>query len=476
MISPSTDIRLLKVPLTLDNKNQLTFNSKEEQYNYFNSLQCVQEDNCTYQRKDNIIRFPTNIDNIINYNYVIYQNENYNNKWFYAFITNMSYVNDNLTAISIATDVFQTWQFDIIYKESFVEREMCNVEEDTADNNLLVEGLETGEFKAQTTYEFNELEPVYVIAYIGNKIGDNSINQNGYKYNGIYSSITFLLTNILSTVLNVINFDGNGDKIFTVFTIPKIAVQDTFNDTNTFKVLENFTQNPIFKTLNSRPQNLDGYVPKNKKLLSYPYCYMGFNPPNGNTKIYRYEDFANGTPVFKIISEINPNPTVCFIPQNYMGISGDNVPESSSMNGYPQISYKNDYYNTWLAQNSEIINLNMQQEKHSYEVSQVMSGVNLTKNTINNALSLNIGGLLTDSINSGAEMANNDFNHEYYIKNQLAQVEKQKMLPDTANLSSSNATLIGYNLNDKSIFTSYTIKRQFAERIDKFFDMYRLFN
>ena len=265
MISPSTDIRLLKVPLTLDNKNQLTFNSKEEQYNYFNSLQCVQEDNCTYQRKDNIIRFPTNIDNIINYNYVMYQNENYNNKWFYAFITNMSYVNDNLTAISIATDVFQTWQFDIIYKESFVEREMCNVEEDTADNNLLVEGLETGEFKAQTTYEFNELEPVYVIAYIGNKIGDNSINQNGYKYNGIYSSITFLLTNILSTVLNVINFDGNGDKIFTVFTIPKIAVQDTFNDSNTFKVLENFTQNPIFKTLNSRPQNLDGYVPKNKK-------------------------------------------------------------------------------------------------------------------------------------------------------------------------------------------------------------------
>lgn len=32
--------------------------------------------------------------------------------------------------------------------------------------------------------------------------------------------------------------------------------------------------------------------------------------------------------------------------------------------------------------------------------------------------------------------------------------------------------MIGYDKFDKNIFTRYTIKRQFAERIDKFFDMY----
>ena len=31
---------------------------------------------------------------------------------------------------------------------------------------------------------------------------------------------------------------------------------------------------------------------------------------------------------------------------------------------------------------------------------------------------------------------------------------------------------MGYDLNNKNIFTRYTIKKQFAERIDKFFDMY----
>ena len=37
-VTPNTTIKLLKSPLTLDYKNQLTFGSKEAQHNYFNSL------------------------------------------------------------------------------------------------------------------------------------------------------------------------------------------------------------------------------------------------------------------------------------------------------------------------------------------------------------------------------------------------------------------------------------------------------
>ena len=42
----------------------------------------------------------------------------------------MQYINDNCTFIIIETDVFQTWQFDINIKQSFVEREMINVADD----------------------------------------------------------------------------------------------------------------------------------------------------------------------------------------------------------------------------------------------------------------------------------------------------------------------------------------------------------
>lgn len=54
----------------------------------------------------------------------MYKNSNYSNKWFYAYITRMEYENDGMTNIYITTDVFQTWQFDLNFKESFIEREM----------------------------------------------------------------------------------------------------------------------------------------------------------------------------------------------------------------------------------------------------------------------------------------------------------------------------------------------------------------
>lgn len=239
----------------------------------------------------------------------------------------------------------------------------------------------------------------------------------------------------------------------------------------------NISENPVTKTLNSRPSSIDGYTPRNKKLLTYPYLYLGFNPYNGSEKIYRYEDFSNATPVFSIISEINPNPTICVIPQNYRGASGDSLSDIATISGYPTISYKTDVFNSWLAQNGEIINLQMQQEQFNYEMNMNKNAVNIGSG-IGSALgSIATGGLLapsaiTGAINSGIDMYSQYKNHDFYIKNQMAQIEKQKMMPDKVNMGSSNSTLMGYDKIDKNIFTRYSIKYEFAERIDKYFDMF----
>ena len=130
-ITPDSNIKLLKVPLELSNKNQLTFANTTAQYNYFNSLPKIEIEKAQYQRKDNIMFFPAHIDSILEYNYCMYQNHNYSNKWFYAFITNMQYENNGTTKITLATDVIQTWQFDLTWKKCFVEREMIAVANDT---------------------------------------------------------------------------------------------------------------------------------------------------------------------------------------------------------------------------------------------------------------------------------------------------------------------------------------------------------
>lgn len=131
-VTPDTDLRLLQVPIEIDNKNQLTFANVTAQTNYFLGLQnYVEAQDTYYQRQNNVIEFPAHIDTIIHYNYVMYKNNNYSNKWFYAFITDMKYINDGVTEITIQTDVFQTWQFDITWKQSFIEREMIAVANDT---------------------------------------------------------------------------------------------------------------------------------------------------------------------------------------------------------------------------------------------------------------------------------------------------------------------------------------------------------
>lgn len=70
------------------------------------------------------------IDNIQQYNYCMYKNNSYSDKWFYAFITDMKYENDDMTLVFIKTDVFQSWQFSLNWKASFIEREMINVSDD----------------------------------------------------------------------------------------------------------------------------------------------------------------------------------------------------------------------------------------------------------------------------------------------------------------------------------------------------------
>lgn len=209
-------------------------------------------------------------------------------------------------------------------------------------------------------------------------------------------------------------------------------------------------------------------------MLTFPYIYLGFNPQNGTKKVFRYEDFQNATPSFKIISEINPNPTVQFIPQNYRGASGDSLSDNVSLNGYPTISFKTDTFNTWLAQNSEIVSLQMQQENYNYQIDAIKGGMGMIGDTGKMFLgdSDSKGSGFNGFIDKTVDLMKLDKNHEFYVKNIMAQVEKQSMLPDNASLSSSNSTLLGYNLFDKNIFTRYTIKREFAEKIDSYFDMY----
>lgn len=454
VIPPNTNIRLLKVPLTLDNKNQLKFRSREEQFNYFYSLQHLDLDNATYQRKDNVIRFPAQIDQIINFNYCIYQNESYSNKWFYAYISQMRYVNDGMTEISIATDTWQTWQFDLQFKPSFIEREMINPQDDFPGSNLIPETFETGEYQVEGTAEIDDLEPVYLIAY--------AIENFGYNFNGMYSGIHYLAYengDLLRAALVQIATTGSSedsgiDKVIAIFTVPRLAFNNVpipNGDIN-----NSFMATPRTVTLAGTPTDLNGYTPINNKLRTYPFCYIGFNPTGSSPKIYRYEEFKNGVPSFNIISEINPNPNVCVIPQNYKNTNGDNLGEIGVITGYPNVSWSVDVYNVWLAQNSQMLDVNLRSQTENFDLAmdQLKNSKNQTVSgglisSISNAISGNVGGVVSNLSSSGfsiqglaldEERLKTQFDREIY------RIEAEKAyhakLPNEVNFGSNNTTLI----------------------------------
>ena len=386
MIAPNSRIILLKCPIELDNNNQLTFSNSQNQYNYFYNLTKLELDEATFQRKDGVIRFNTDeeapngigYEEILQYNYCMYQNINYGNKWFYAFITNVIWINNGLTDIEIKTDVFQTWQFDITWKRSFIEREHISKSNDYAGYNTLPENVETGEYINCIDIQFNYGSTYYYCIGVSEDIirsDTTSIYHN--KYNGIISGITyFILKEETDVNMFIFRYNNSGkiDAINSLFMIPSGYVgtpswstdatgtihYQYVSNTSTYFDLGNLTI--------SKPtiigETSQGYTPVNKKLLTYPFTYLLADNNAGANIIYRFEDFKNveGSPantiMFNAIGTIIAGCNIKFIPREYKNVSY-NYNESFNGAKIPVGSWTNDVFTNWLTQNGINIGLSI---------------------------------------------------------------------------------------------------------------------
>lgn len=379
-ITPDTNIKLLKCPLKIDNKNQLTFSNATAQYNYFNGLNKLEIDGSYYQRKDSSIYYPDNFDDLLGYNYVMYQNDNYSDKWFYAFITDIEYISDNCTRLEIETDVFQTWQFDIVYKNSFVVREHTN--NDTIGANLTEEDINTGELTATSSIEsytgYNvttawavvicDYDPKDNVQYTGIlPISGSTFGSKIYLFtwdngdSGGYGGIRDL-----NRFIHYVNQHKGADNIKQIFMAPNACVDQTklqkidmeLNSDNFkyYTVTGGSTGAYLYgtqtvpKIYNVTGQYTD-YTPKNNKCYTYPYTFLRVSNNVGNVMDYRWEDFSQTIPEFKTYTTLCSGCSGVLVPQYYKGIVS-NVDEALPLAKYPVTSWSADAYTNWLTQNA----------------------------------------------------------------------------------------------------------------------------
>lgn len=446
MANPITKVYLLDVPLENDYKNTLYFANVQAQQTYFQSriIGSYSYNDFSYQRKDQIIRVPAQYDSIYKCNYVMYQNSAYNNKWFYAFVTDLEYINDGRTDLHIETDVIQTWMFDYIVKSSFVERE--HVSNDTVGIHTVPENVELGEYISNGFVRDNELNDfVYVIQVTEWVNGEKPLATN---FGGVYAPGGAYICTSAAQVVNIIsalNQAGKGNAVTNVYIVPSKVVNNTSGS------LQYSGQgDPVTYDITVDKQaTLNGYTPRNNKLLTYPYNYLLLDNNNGTSNILQYENFSGSNCEFEVAGVPTVGGSIKCVPKNYKGET--RFQQEGIMCGkFPTCGWVNDMYTNWLTQNAVNIGLGI-----------ATSGLELIGG---------VGMMATGagSVGGAGAVANGALG----IANSVAQIYQHSLIPNSArgNINGGDINTC-YDMN-KFYFIKMSIKSEYAQIIDKYFDMY----
>ena len=470
LVVPTSRIILLKNPIEIDYMNELTFSNKTAQYNYFNSLTKLELENATYQRKDEVVRFPTDpnmegvtYDDLVQYNYCMYQNDKWSNKWFYAFVKEVIFDNPGMSYIKLETDVWQSWCFDITFKSSFVEREHVN--DDTIGIHTIPENLELGDYVTRDHAEkFDDTSGFRVCFGVTETPDENIPPQMNKNMNGIYGGLYYFVAESFADadkIIKMYDHNSKADSIVSIFMIPfafcglqtyswTMTIDNT-SVTATVRYIDDGDGESVYLgSVNlDIPDTIGTYTPKNNKLLTYPYMFVNATNNVGLVTPFKFEDssFINDVTNKKSINFwiegcLTPGISAKAIPMGYKNIQY-NYFYSISVGKFPICSWISDTYINWLTQNG---------------TNTVVNAIsNLVPNVVS-AVSGNVGGF-TGSITG--------------IYNALHQFTLAQIAPDQAkgNVNSGDVNF-SYQESGGLSLELMTIKEEYAKIIDDYFSAY----
>ena len=465
LVVPTSRIILLKNPIEIDYMNELTFSNLNAQYNYFYNLPKLECDNATYQRKDEVVRFPTDpnmegvtYDDLIEYNYCMYQNDKWSDKWFYAFVKSVTFDNPGMSYIELETDIWQSWMFDITFKPSFIEREHVN--DDTVGLHTIPENLELGEYVTQeaTPISIFSDDPAdyYIVLGVTKYPGTTAVpgdNTGGKIYAGVFSGLAYIVGEDFSGTTNIIRSYsdvGGADSIQCIFVAPKYLC-----GTPDWHVVAGWSYNVKYGVLpeqedewgatslvTTKPTTLAGnYTPVNKKLLTWPYCYMNVDTNVGNCIDYRYEDFSTNNINFNVMATLTPGTSYKISPNNYKGLV-NNYLYRFTPTKLPICNWQSDVYTNWITQNAVNVGLSV-----------AGSGISL----VASAVTGNPIGIASGVLG---------------IASSIGQIYEHSLIPPSVkgNLNSGDVSFASKVINP--ILYKMSIKPEYSAIIDKYFSAY----
>lgn len=355
---PDGEVKVLRgVPLDADYTNTLYFASAAAQSSYFASTAKYTYTQLMYIRATRRVRIPIAADSIFDCNYLMYRNQQYLNKWFYAFINQVYYVNDNCCEIDFEIDVMQTWAFDYAIKPSFIERN--HTVTDIIGDNDVAENLDLGTYEVQKEDRFANMGYDWDVVMFSTFDPTTLQPSGGTLTGGSFSALhrmsigKFTLTGTGSASwvqdATVPLRDIMTNHAHLIDGIVAIVIAPSYFEANATSV---WTISKLTDTL-----TVPSYNVRNKKLLTAPFYMLYVADGSGSGKMFEPNKFqATSSMVFNVKSDAAPVQSVIATPENYKrpqnGIGGqDNDTEAMIMTGFPQAAWISDAFQTYMAQN-----------------------------------------------------------------------------------------------------------------------------
>lgn len=496
---PNSDLHILSgCPLEPSYVNTIYFDSRSDQADYFSTLTKYSFEKYTFLRDRRVIKVERPVGDLYDCNYIMFRNTSYSSRWFYAFITNVEYVNDRTSYISFEIDVMQTWFFDYDLQNVFVDRE--HSETDEYFEHTIPENLGYGENIVVSSNLENEnaFLPDAAI-YIASEApggGAGRIAQKAYgQYFPLYTRTTSIdadtkLPNRDTWLQDFNTFleTGKQDAVVSVYSIPRFMCRE-FPTGNTAPAVPPDDIAEYDFNIRKNLTTIGSYKPRNKKLFCYPYNFLRMVNNAGSAIDYRFEDFSTDVCNFKAYGTAVPNPIVVIVPRYYLGY--DELFDCSlSLNGYPPIPYIGDVYTAYMAVNKNSLELAKAIPYMNGTVALQNMGVDALTNAANTILTdipnavktagvslVDTGiNVITQGISYEAnreKLRNTVVNQAQIVeKTQLAQQQDLQQVPATiGGLSQSANAMVGAD-RLRPIAYSMGIKPEYAATIDNFFDRY----
>lgn len=470
-IPPNSTVEIFgDLGLSPTHDDTLYFASTSAKDSYFSALNKLGTySNLSYSRRNRgVIRIQAPMSTLVGASYMRFKNNSFENKWFYAFVTAVEYVNNVTTDIFFEVDVIMTWMGSFSLGQCYVERQ--HVTNDSIGANIADEGLKCGEYVCEgssTTAFFGDYNIVLFRTWNKEKEPGAIVyplTQGLYvPLVATYYPFTRQGATDLQAKIDELIKDNRADEIVTIKLIPYHYSNNPSIETDTFTVEKPYS-------------SVAGYVPKNNKLFCYPYKYLEVQDCENNAVAYKYEYFntlpdatSTGYAYFSIQgSGRTPEVNIMCIPYNYNGLEYD-YEHAASMSNFPTIPWNVDGYKAYLAQRdstlfgdigASALTGALSGAVHGGIAGTIMPGVGTGIGAVGGAITGGLGSLISASRSAISD-----------IENDMMKGHLPSRFPNTTK-GTLSSNLMAQARTKNFYFRKMCITKNYASMIDDYFTMY----